>query len=72
MFANVPQSSSGLQAWLGSSFGVACGALEVIVSGENGVEKMILASPSPESGVEDLDRWCWGSKDSSHTTTEEA
>ena len=72
VFANVPQSSSGLQAQLGPSFGVACGVLEVIVSGENGVEKMTLASLNPESGVEDLDCWCWGLKDSSCTTTEEA
>ena len=44
----------------------------MIASGENGVEKMTLASLSPESGVEDLNRRCWGLKDSSCTTTEEA
>ena len=70
--ANVLRSSSGLRARLGPSFGVACGVPEVIASGENGVKKMTLALLSLESGVEDLDRRCWGSKDSSRTTTEEA
>ena len=65
-------SSSGLRARLGPSFGVACGVLEAIASGENEVEKISLAWSSPESGVEDLNHRCWGSKDSSRTTTEEA
>ena len=72
VFVNASQNSSGLQAWLSPSAVVARGVLEVVASGDNGVEKMTLALSSPESGVEDLDRRCWGSKDSSCSTTEEA
>ena len=72
VFSNAPRSSSGLRARLSPSIGVARGVLEVVASGDNGVEKMILALSSPESGEEDLDRRCWGLRGSSRLTIEEA
>ena len=60
VFASVSWNSSGLRARLSPSVVVACGVLKVVASGDNGVEKMTLALSNPESGVEDLDRQCWG------------
>ena len=68
----VLRSSVGLRARMESSTGVTCGALEEEAIGEKGVERMILVlTPRSESGVEDFDLWCWGSKAISCSTTEE-
>ena len=69
----VLRSSMGLRAWMESSTGVTCGALEEEAIGENGVESMTLVlSPRSESGVEDFDLLCWGLKAPSHSLFEEA